>query len=189
MAHVFAFGKYVPEIGDDVFVAPTATVIGRVRIDRGASIWFGAVLRGDLGPITIGAGAVVEDNCVLHADSVLEERALLGHAAVVEAATIRAGALVGNGSLLFEGADVGEESMVAAGSVVRGLKVPPRVLVAGSPATVRKELTGPAAWWVGTAAGTYGRLAHAYRHGFTDDELEELSRGPWRGRPADPENS
>ena len=58
-----------------------------------------------------------------------------------------------------------------------------------SPATVRKELTGPAAWWVGTAAGTYGRLAHAYRHGFTDDELEELSRGPWRGRPADPENS
>jgi len=184
MPHVLPFGKYVPEMDDDVFLAPTATVIGRVRIEKGASIWFGAVLRGDLGPISIGPGAVVEDNCVLHADTVLEERALLGHAAVVEAATIRAGALVGNGSLLFEGADVGEGSMVAAGSVVRGLKVPPRVLVAGSPATVRKELTGPAAWWVGTAAGTYGRLAHAYQHGFTDNELDELSGGPWRGQPA-----
>jgi carbonic anhydrase/acetyltransferase-like protein (isoleucine patch superfamily) len=183
MAHVLPFGKYEPEIDEGVFLAPTATVIGRVRIEKGASVWFGAVLRGDLGPVHLGPGAVVEDNCVLHADAVLEEGALLGHSAVVEAATIRAGALIGNGSLLFEGVDIGEQAMVAAGSVVRGLKVPPRVLVAGNPATVRKELSGSAAWWVGNASSIYSRLAAAYTDGFTDEELDALTTGPWKGEP------
>jgi carbonic anhydrase/acetyltransferase-like protein (isoleucine patch superfamily) len=183
MAHVLPFGKYEPEIDEGVFLAPTATVIGRVRIEAGASVWFGAVLRGDLGPVHVGRGAVVEDNCVLHADAVLEEGALLGHSAVIEAATVRAGALIGNGSLLFEGVDIGEEAMVAAGSVVRGLKVPPRVLVAGNPATVRKELSGSAAWWVGNAASIYSRLAAAYTDGFTDEELDALTTGPWKGEP------
>jgi carbonic anhydrase/acetyltransferase-like protein (isoleucine patch superfamily) len=184
MAHVLAFGRYVPEIDEGVFLAPTATVIGRVRIERGAAVWFGAVLRGDLGPIHLQPGAVVEDNCVLHADTVLEHDALIGHAAVVEASTVRRGALVGSGSVLFEGTDVGEGSMVAAGSVVRGLKIPPRVLVAGSPASVKKELGGPAEWWVENAARVYHRLAACYTDGFTDDELREISGGPWRGDAA-----
>jgi carbonic anhydrase/acetyltransferase-like protein (isoleucine patch superfamily) len=184
MANVLAFGKYMPEIDQGVFLAPTATVIGRVRIAKGASVWFGAVLRGDLGPIHLAEGAVVEDNCVLHADTVLERDALVGHAAVVEASTIRRGALVGSGSLLFDGADVREESMVAAGSVLRGLKVPPRVLVAGSPASVKKELGGSAAWWVANAATVYRRLAACYSGDFTDEELEEISGGPWRGESA-----
>lgn len=183
MAHVMAFGKYVPQVADGVFLAPTATIIGRVTIEAGASVWFGAVLRGDLGEIHLGEGAVVEDNCVLHADTYLESNVLVGHAAVLEATTIRRGALVGSGSVLFEGVDIGEESMVAAGSVVRRLTAPERVLIAGSPASVRKPLGGPAEWWVRNAGTVYGRLAHAYTSGFTDEELEEISAGPWTGNP------
>lgn len=181
MAHVLPFGKYVPQIDEGAFLAATATVIGRVRIERGAGVWFGAVLRGDLGEIVVGAGAVVEDNCVLHADTYLGEQTLIGHGAVVEASELGARSLVGSASVLFDGVELGEEAMVAAGSVVRGLKIPPRVLVAGAPASVRKELGGPAAWWVANAARVYGRLAAAYTDGFTDEELAEISQGPWRG--------
>lgn len=183
MAQVMPFGKYSPRIADGVFLAPTATIIGRVTIEAGASVWFGAVLRGDLGEIHLGEGAVVEDNCVLHADTFLERNVLVGHAAVLEATTVHRGALIGSGSLLFEGVDIGEESMVAAGSVVRRLTAPARVLIAGNPASVKKPLGGPAEWWVRNGATVYGRLAHAYTSGFTDQELEEISTGPWMGTP------
>lgn len=177
MASILPFGKYQPEIDEGVFVAPTATIVGRVRIERGASIWFGAVLRGDLGPVHVGERSVVEDNCVLHADAWLAADVLVGHSAVVEGARLHAGSLIGSGSMIFEGVEIGAGSMVAAGSVVRGpLVVPPGVLVAGAPAQVKKPLGGRAAWWVSNAASAYGRLARAYQDGFTDEELVEMSR-------------
>jgi carbonic anhydrase/acetyltransferase-like protein (isoleucine patch superfamily) len=176
---VLAFGRFRPEIDDDVFVAPTATVIGRVRIERGSGIWFGAVVRGDLGEVHLGPGCVVEDNCVIHANTRCGAGVLIGHSAVVESSTIGDGALIGSGCLLFDGVEVGEGAMIAAGSVVRGpIVIPPGVLVAGNPARVKKEIGGAAAWWVRNAAPTYGRLAAAYRDGISDEDLAELSRGP-----------
>lgn len=179
MAQIFPFGKYEPTIDPEVFVAPTATIIGRVTIARGASVWFGAVLRGDLGEIQLGEGCVVEDNCVIHAGTTFGKNVLVGHSAVIEQSQLADGVLIGSGSLLFEGVEIGAGSMVAAGSVVRGpVQIPPGVLVAGAPATVKKELGGAAGWWVATAARTYGRLARAYDSGFSDDELAEMSAGP-----------
>lgn len=178
-AAILPFGKYEPEIDEGVFLASTATIIGRVRIERDANIWFGAVLRGDLGPIRIGERSVVEDNCVLHADTWLAEDVLIGHSAVVEQATVHAGALVGSGCTIFEGVEIGAGTMIAAGSVVRGpLVIPPGVLVAGAPAQIKKPLGGRAAWWVKNAAPAYGRLARAYQDGFTDEELAEMSEVP-----------
>lgn len=179
MAHVFPFGKYEPTIDPEVYLAPTATIVGRVTIERGASVWYGAVLRGDLGEIRLGEGCVVEDNCVIHAGTTFGKNVLVGHSAVIEQSQLADGALIGSGSLLFEGVEVGAGSMVAAGSVVRGpVQIPAGVLVAGAPATVKKELAGAASWWVATAARTYGRLARAYQTGFSDDELAEMSAGP-----------
>lgn len=153
MAHVLPSARTSPRSTTTSSVAPAATVIGRVRIEKRASIWFGVVPRGDLGAISISPGAMAEDNRVLHAARLLKERALLGHAAVVEAATIRAGEVVGNGSVPFECTVVGEEAMVAAGSVARRGGAPPHAR-RRHPAAVRKELTGHAAWWVAPAPST-----------------------------------
>lgn len=183
MAQFFPFGEYRPFVHADVFLAPTATVVGRVTIARGASVWYGAVLRGDLGAISLGEGCVIEDNCVIHADATFGKNVLVGHGAVIEQSRLGDGVLIGSGSLLFDGVEIGEGSMVAAGSVLRGpVQIPPGVLVAGAPATVKKELDGAASWWVGTAATTYHRLARAYQVGFSDQELEEMSAGPGTGR-------
>jgi carbonic anhydrase/acetyltransferase-like protein (isoleucine patch superfamily) len=124
---------------DGVLVADNATVIGDVRLARGVNIWYGAVLRGDMAPITVGENTNIQDLCVLHCDPGLEltigKHVTIGHAAVIHGKSIADKCLIGMGSILLAGSEIGEGCIVAAGALVReNQKVPPRSIVAGVPA-------------------------------------------------------
>lgn len=142
---IIEYNRIVPTIGKNVFIAPTAVLIGDVTIGDGASIWFNAVLRGDMAPIKIGTNTNIQDNCTVHTDfgkpAIIGDHVTVGHNAVVHGCTIDAGSLVGIGAIVLNDAHVMEQTVVAAGAVVReGAQVGPRQLVAGAPATVKKEL-------------------------------------------------
>lgn len=140
------YNRIVPTIGKNVFIAPTAVLIGDVTVGDGSSIWFNAVLRGDMAPITIGSNSNVQDNCTVHTDfdkpAIIKDHVTIGHNAVVHGCTIDSGSLIGIGAIVLNGAHVMEQTVVAAGAVVReGERIGPRQLVAGAPAVVKKELT------------------------------------------------
>jgi len=165
---LYEFDGVEPEVAADVFVAPTASLIGSVVVAPGASIWFGAVLRGDFSRIEIGEGSCVQDNAVLHCahelPTIVGENVTIGHAALLEGCVVEDGALVGMGAIVLQRARVGAGSMLAAGAVLReGQVIPPGVLAAGAPAVVKKELDGSAQRWVETAASHYRELAARYR--------------------------
>jgi carbonic anhydrase/acetyltransferase-like protein (isoleucine patch superfamily) len=152
------------------FIAPTAVLIGHVEVGEESSVWFGAVLRGDDPEhgIRIGARTSIQDNCVLHVSArgptVVGDDVTVGHGAVFESCEVRDGALVGMNAVILQDAVIGKESLVAAGSVVpAGMQVPGRVLVAGAPARIRKELDGDSAEWVRHSASHYVGLAQSYR--------------------------
>ena len=135
-----------PVIHESAFVAENATVRGSVTIGPEAGIYFGAVLRAETAPITVGEGANIQDNCVVHADpgfpAVIGRDCTVGHAAILHGCTIGDNTLVGMGAIVLNGAVVGEGSLVAAGAVIpQGMVVPPRSLVAGVPGKVRRELS------------------------------------------------
>ena len=139
MAMLVEFEGISPTVAESAFLAPTAVLVGDVHVGEGASIWFGAVLRGDLGPIRIGADANVQDNVVIHAETesgtMLEDRVTIGHGAILHDCWIGAASLIGMSAVVLDGARVGPEAIVAAGSVVReGFEVPARMLAAGAPA-------------------------------------------------------
>lgn len=158
-----------PDVAADAFVAPGAVLVGNVTVESEASIWFGAVLRGDdpRHPIRVGARSSVQDNCVLHVSdagpTVVGSEVTVGHGAVFESVRIGDGALIGMNAVLLQGVVVGEAAMVAAGSVVlEGTRVEPRTLVAGVPAEARKELDGSAGEWVTRSAAHYVELSRSY---------------------------
>ena len=174
MAHIIAFNGKTPRVHPTAFLAPTAVLIGDVEIGPESSVWFGAVLRGDHPDhgIRVGARSSIQDNCVLHVsargDTVVADEVTVGHGAVFESCEIRRGALIGMNAVLLHGCVIGEEALVAALSVVpTGMVVPPRTLVAGAPAQIRKELTGEAADWVRNSARHYVELSRQY---LTHDE-------------------
>jgi carbonic anhydrase/acetyltransferase-like protein (isoleucine patch superfamily) len=141
------FNGATPRLGARVFIAETATVIGDVEIGDDCSIWYGTVLRGDIYPIRIGARTNIQDNCTLHVTAgrwpvVLEEEVTLGHGVIAHGCVVKRGSLIGMGATLLDGVVIGAESIVAAGALVKeGTEVPPRSLIAGFPATVRRALT------------------------------------------------
>jgi carbonic anhydrase/acetyltransferase-like protein (isoleucine patch superfamily) len=143
---IVTFQDKTPRFGDNVFVAPTATIIGDVVLGDGANIWPGAVLRGDVETIFIGQGTSFQDNSVAHADPgfpvTVGPGCIVGHGVIVHGATIGARCLIGMGSTLLNGCEIGEESIVGANSLVtQGKKFPPRSLIMGSPAKVVREVT------------------------------------------------
>lgn len=169
MALILPYGGRTPRIHPSVFLAPNAVVIGDVEIGPESSIWFGAVLRADHPDhgIRIGARVSVQDNCVLHVSArgatIVEDDVTIGHGAKFESCIIRPGALIGMNAVLLHECEVGEESLVAALSVVpAGMLVPARSLVAGAPATVRKQLSGESARWVRESAQHYVELSRSY---------------------------
>ena len=173
---IVTFEGHTPQIAEGVFVAPTATIIGRVRIEAGASIWYGAVLRGDTNDIVIGAGANVQDNCVIHTNgetdaTIIGTNVTLGHGVTLEGCRIGAGALIGMNAVVLGGATVGDGTMIAAGSVVAaGATIPPGVLAAGAPVIVKKELSGAAKHAVETGATNYHNLRDRYLAAWLGDE-------------------
>lgn len=170
MAHIIPFHGKSPKIHPTAFIAPTAVLIGDVEVGPDSSIWFGAVLRGDhpeLG-IRIGARTSIQDNCVLHVSddgpTLVGDDVTVGHGAAFESCEIRRGALIGMNAVLLHHVVIGEEALVAALSVVPdGMEVPPRMLAAGAPATLRKEVAGGSARWIEGSAEHYVELARRYR--------------------------
>ena len=184
---IFAIGEKAPRIHPSAFIAPTATIVGDVEVHEGASIWYGAVVRGDTSYAIVGRGANVQDGAVLHGragqPALIGEEASIAHNAIVHGAVIGPRALVANGAQVLDGASVGAGSLVAAGSVVLPETViPAGVLAAGTPATVKRALAGTAAEeWVTGNPGRYARLAREHREGLRELERSEVKEpGPAR---------
>lgn len=133
-----------PDLSAAAFVAANATVVGQVAIAEGASIWYGAVVRGDVEAIRIGKATNVQDGAILHGDpgqpTVLEEYVTVGHRAVVHSAHIERGSMVGIGAVVLNGVRVGTGSIIGAGAVVTK-DVPPQSLVVGIPGKVLRQLS------------------------------------------------
>src|SRR5213592_158213 len=136
-----------PRLGARVFLAENCSLIGDIELGDDCSIWYGAVLRGDIHYIRIGSRTNSQDNCVLHVEqgtgpTVVGEEVTIGHAAVVHGCTIGSGALIGIGSQVLSHAKVGEQALIGAGAIVtEGMEVPPRTLVLGVPGKVKRDLT------------------------------------------------
>ena len=161
-------GERHPEVARDAWVAPGAVLVGSVRLQSLASVWYGCVLRADGSDIEIGARSNVQDGTVAHADDhgavVLGTDVSVGHRAVLHGCTVEDGSLVGMGAILLTGSRVGAQSLVAAGAVVReGMVIPPRSLVAGVPAVVRRPLTPDELERVRMNAVTYLDLTARHR--------------------------
>ncbi len=171
---IYAVGEKAPAIHPSAFIAPTATVVGDVRIEAGASIWYGAVVRGDTSYAVIGKGANIQDGAVVHGranmPALIGEEASIAHNAVIHGATIGARALIANGAQVLDGAVVGEGALVAAGSVVLPETViPAGMLAAGTPAQVKRSIAGtPSQEWVENNPGRYARLAAEHLAGLRE---------------------
>jgi carbonic anhydrase/acetyltransferase-like protein (isoleucine patch superfamily) len=167
---LFAFEGKEPVISPAAWIAPTATLIGDVRVEDGASIWYGAILRADFGTIVVRRGANVQDGSVLHGgmDPVTEvgEGATVGHLCVVHGAVLGAEALIGNGATVLDGAVIGNRALVAAGATVPpGMQIPAGMIAVGTPARVAREVSGAAKEWVDTNPQVYRELARRHAAG------------------------
>lgn len=156
-----------PVIHETAFVADNATVRGNVTIGEGAGIYFGAVLRAETDPITVGPGSNIQDNCVLHADPGFPTKVgrdcTVGHAAILHGCTIGDNTLIGMGAILLNGARVGRDCIVGAGALVpQGMEIPDGSLAFGSPAKVRRAMTAEEIESNRAAAAFYCREAEEY---------------------------
>lgn len=154
-----------PDISQATFIAPNATVIGRVELGIGASVWYGAVIRGDVDVVRIGAYSNVQDGAVLHGDphlpTILEDYVTIGHKAVIHSAHIESGCLIGIGAIILNGVRVGAGSMVGAGAVVNK-DVPARSLVVGVPGKIFRPLSEAEAQDLIEHAKKYEQLAQVH---------------------------
>ncbi|MDQ2872317.1 MAG: gamma carbonic anhydrase family protein [Candidatus Eremiobacteraeota bacterium] len=159
-------GKH-PKVDPSAFIAPTAVLIGDVEVGPESSIWFGTVLRGDNGPIRIGARSSIQDNAVVHVSehgqTIVGDDVTVGHCAVMEDCSIGNRCLIGSNAVILNGATIGEASLIAAGSVVgERANIPAGHLAAGAPATVKKPIEGEAATWIAVSAEEYVKLSRSY---------------------------
>lgn len=129
-------------VNQGAYIAPNATVVGDVTLGKHASVWYGAVLRGDNGAISIGAGTNVQDNCVVHEHTVIGENCTVGHGAIVHGCTIGDNSMVGMGAIVLTGAKIGSYCVIGAGAVVTGkMDAPDGSLLLGSPAKIVREVS------------------------------------------------
>ena len=156
-----------PQIAKNSFIAPNAVLIGNVVIGEGSSVWFGAVLRGDINSITVGRYSNIQDNTVVHIDSdkpvAIGDYVTVGHSAIIHGCTIGSYCLIGMGATVLDGANIGDGSVVAAGAVVlENQVVPPLSLVAGVPAKVKKTLPEYTKEHLQKHAEIYAKLSENY---------------------------
>jgi carbonic anhydrase/acetyltransferase-like protein (isoleucine patch superfamily) len=143
---IHAIGPKIPRVDESAFVAWNAEVAGDVGVGAGATIWFSASVRGDIAPIEIGARSNVQDGAVVHVDTGVPCRigadVTVGHGAILHSCVVGDGALIGMGAIVLNGAEIGAGCIVGAGALVtQGKKFPPRSLIIGSPAAVKRELS------------------------------------------------
>ena len=170
---LFAFEGLTPRVDPSAFIAPTATLVGDVIVEAGASIWYGAIIRADYAPVIVRTGANVQDGAVLHGPPGLTtdigRGATVAHNCVVHGAILGDECLIANGSVVLDAARIGARALIAAGSVVAAnTEIPPGMLAAGAPATVRRPIDGSAAqFWVDANPSAYAELAARHRRGLT----------------------
>ena len=157
-----------PQVHEQAWVAPSASLIGRVRLAARASVWYAATLRAESEPIDIGAGSNIQDGVTIHVDPEFPVRVGLcvsvGHNAVLHGCTVEDGALIGMGAIVLNGAVIGAGALVAAGAVVpQGAVIPPGSLVAGVPGKVRRDLSDAEVAHSRDNAAVYERLVELHR--------------------------
>ena len=167
MATIIELDGVSPTIGEDVFLAPTAVLVGDVRVGDRANIWFGAVLRGDFSRIEVGEESSIQENVMIHCaeelPTIVGRRVIVGHGAMLEGCAIGDQAVVGMGAIVLQRASVGAGAMLAAGAVVtERQEICAGVLAAGTPAQEKKRLSGSAQRWTQTAADEYQELRERY---------------------------
>ena len=167
MATILEVDGVAPTIGADVWLAPTAVLIGDVRLGDRVNVWFGTVLRADYSYIEVGAGCSVQDNAVVHCardlPTVVGEDVIVGHGALLEGCVVEDGAVVGMGAVVLQRARLGAGSVLAAGAVLpERREVGPGMLAAGVPAAEKKPLSGSAKTWTETAAAEYQTYRQRY---------------------------
>lgn len=157
-----------PRVPESAFVAPTAVVLGDVHLGEESSVWYGTVVRGDAGPIRVGARTNIQDLCLLHATTgraglTIGDEVTVGHRVILHGAVVRDRCLIGMGSILLDDCEIGEESLVAAGAVVlERMKVPPRSFVAGMPARIRGAIPQEVLSRLRESADVYVELAREH---------------------------
>ena len=158
-----------PKIGSDVFVAQTAAIIGDVQVAAHSSIWFGAVLRGDVFPIRIGESVSIQDNAVIHVTSgqhatTVGDRVTVGHGAILHGCTIDDSCIIGMGAIVLDQAHIRRHCIVGAGALVTsGTDIPEGYLAIGSPARPKRKLSREELEWIESSADHYVSLARDYR--------------------------
>jgi carbonic anhydrase/acetyltransferase-like protein (isoleucine patch superfamily) len=171
MALVKAFAGHSPRLQAGVYLAETATVIGDVVLGEDASVWFGSVLRGDVGFIRIGARTNIQDLAMVHMSRELSNAEIgddvtVGHGAIIHGARVGNGCLIGMGSILLDNSEVGDEALVAAGSLLPiGFRVPPRTLAVGRPVKIVRPLTPEECRQGRVLSARYVELARVYENG------------------------
>ena len=145
---------------DKQYIAPNATLVGDVKLGNEVSVWYGAVLRGDSGAITVGNRTNIQDNCVIHEAVTLGAGCSVGHGAILHGCTVGDNCVIGMGAILLNGATLGENCLVGAGAVVTGkMNAPAGSLILGNPATVVKPLTQEQLDYIRADAENYVNLA------------------------------
>ena len=163
------FNNFTPNIHETAYIADDAIVIGDVDIGENASVWFGAILRGDVNYIRMGAGTNIQDGTVIHVSSkthptILEHEITVGHRVTLHGCYIETGCLIGIGSIILDGARIGKNSLVAAGSLITpGTQIPPGSMVMGSPAKVKRLLTEDEIVKIGESSRKYIELSAIYK--------------------------
>ena len=167
---IYALDGHTPQLADDTWVAPDANLIGQVILEDGASVWFGATLRGDNEPITIGRGSNVQENCVMHTDMgfplTIGENCTIGHKVMLHGCTIGNNSLVGMGATILNGAKIGNNCLIGAGALItEGKEIPDGSLVMGAPGRVIRQLDEKALQSVTSGAIHYQENMRRYRDG------------------------
>jgi carbonic anhydrase/acetyltransferase-like protein (isoleucine patch superfamily) len=168
MAILRRYGDKEPQVGEGVFLADTAVLVGDVIVGARSSIWYGAVVRGDVYHIRIGAETSIQDNAVIHVThgrnaTIVGNRVTVGHSVNLHGCTIADRCIIGMGSIILDSAEIGERCIVGAGSLVApGYRVPAGTLALGSPARPKRDLTAEEMSWLDVSADHYVELARAY---------------------------
>lgn len=163
------FNGIEPKIHESAYVTDDAIIVGDVEIGQDASVWYGSVIRGDVNYIRIGARTNIQDQTIIHVSSkglstIVEEEVTVGHRVTLHACHVERGCLIGIGAILMDGVRVGANSLVGAGSLLTpGTQIPPRSLVIGSPARVKRELTDDELASLEQSWKNYVELASKYR--------------------------
>jgi len=165
---ILPYRNHAPSIHPSVFVAPGADVIGRVRLAKEASVWFGCVLRGDVNRIDIGQATNIQDGSIVHVDGrrpcLIADHVHVGHHVNLHGCVVGRGAMIGIGAIVLSGAQIGAGAIVGAGSVVlEGTRIPPRMLAVGAPARIVRKVTAKDLADINGWVKQYVRLAKSYR--------------------------